>query len=163
MGSARHHPIPSDTHSEQVGAALGLLPHGRGRAGSRWHIDTQLLLAGAGCRGHGRGVITQAPTSVTCLQGGGTRFGEPRVVGGSCHLDPSRHTQTRRGPEAFSTQATRFHSSMFLGEVKEAGMKARIFNSNLQWRGSCSATTKKSLGNLILEHSTFSSAQSATS
>lgn len=61
------------THGEEVGAAFGLLPHGRRRVGSLRHVDAQLLLAGAGCGRHRRRVVAQAAAAVTRL--GGTEVG----------------------------------------------------------------------------------------
>lgn len=56
------------THGEEVGAALGLLPDGRGRVGGLRHVDAQLLLARAG-RGRHRGrVVAQAAAAVTRLE-----------------------------------------------------------------------------------------------
>lgn len=50
-------PSRADTHGEQVGPALGLLPDRCGRVGGR-DIDPQFLLAGARRRRDGRGVVT---------------------------------------------------------------------------------------------------------
>lgn len=55
------------THSEEVGAALGLLAYGRRRVAGLGHVDAELLLAGAGRRRHRGGVVTQAATTVTGL------------------------------------------------------------------------------------------------
>ena len=56
-----------DTHSEEVGPALGLLADGRGRVGRGRYVDAQLLLAGAR-RGRDRGgIVAQTPASITCL------------------------------------------------------------------------------------------------
>ena len=59
---------PGDTHSEEVGPALGLLADGRGRVGCGRHVDAELLLAGARRGRHGGGVVAQAPAAVTRLQ-----------------------------------------------------------------------------------------------
>lgn len=56
-----------DTHSEEVGPALGLLADRRGRVGRGWHVDAELLLAGARRGRHRGGVVAQAPAPVTRL------------------------------------------------------------------------------------------------
>lgn len=48
----------TDTHREEVGPALRLLPDRRGGVGSGGDIDPKLLLAGARGRGDGGGVVT---------------------------------------------------------------------------------------------------------
>lgn len=55
------------THGEEVGAALGLLPDGRGCVGGLWHVDAQLLLTRAGRRRHRGRVVAQAAAAVTGL------------------------------------------------------------------------------------------------
>lgn len=58
-----------DTHSEEVGAAFGLLPDGCWGVGGLRDVDAELLLAGAG-RGRHRGrVVAQAPAAITRLEG----------------------------------------------------------------------------------------------
>lgn len=56
------------THSEEVGAAFGLLPDRRGGVGGLWDVDAELLLAGAGGGRHRRRVVTQAAAAVTRLR-----------------------------------------------------------------------------------------------
>lgn len=57
------------THGEEVGAAFGLLPDGRGRVGGLRHVDAQLLLTGTRRGRHRRRVVAQAATAVTRLDG----------------------------------------------------------------------------------------------
>lgn len=61
------------THGEEVRAALGLLPDGRGRVGGLRHVDAQLLLAGARRGRDGGGVVAQAAAAVTRLETDATR------------------------------------------------------------------------------------------
>lgn len=55
------------THGEEVGAALGLLPDRRRCVGGLRHVDAELLLTGAGRRRHRRRVVAQTAAAVTRL------------------------------------------------------------------------------------------------
>ena len=55
------------SHSEEVGAAFGLLADGCWRVGGLRDVDTKLLLAGAWRGRHRRGVVAQTAAAVTRL------------------------------------------------------------------------------------------------
>lgn len=61
------------THGEEVGAALGLLPDGRWRVGGLRHVDAELLLAGGRRGRHRRRVVAQTAAAVTRLEDRGGR------------------------------------------------------------------------------------------